>query len=301
MTTRSASPTDLPTALPTDSKMNDTAAVSAPTSPLHAHAAAGVAGEAVFVLRDVSFAIPERTLVSSLSLTLPARRVVGLIGHNGSGKSTLIKMLARQIEPTGGAIEFEGRPLDAWNLRDFARKVAYLPQYPPATAGVLVKELVAFGRYPWHGALGRASAEDRRKIAEAMALTDVARFADRHVDTLSGGERQRVWLAMLIAQNADYLLLDEPISALDVAHQVEVLSLVHRLSQERGLGIIVVLHDVNMAARYCDDIVALQGGKLIARGTPDDIMTPARLKSIYGIAMGVVPHPETGGPVSFVL
>ncbi|MEK6350592.1 MAG: ATP-binding cassette domain-containing protein [Burkholderia sp.] len=285
--------------------MTDTAAVSAPRPTVHAASPidtqAGPAGESVFVLREVSFAIPERTLVSKLSLTLPARRVVGLIGHNGSGKSTLIKMLARQQAPTGGAIEFEGKPLDAWGLRDFARKVAYLPQHPPATLGVLVRELVAYGRYPWHGALGRASAEDRAKIAEAMALTDVARFAERHVDTLSGGERQRVWLAMLIAQNADYLLLDEPISALDVAHQVEVLSLVHQLSQERGLGIIVVLHDVNMAARYCDDIVALQGGKLIERGSPEEIMTPAKLKSIYGIAMGVMPHPETGGPVSFVL
>lgn len=257
-------------------------------------------GDGIFVLRDVSFAIQQRQLVSSVSLTLPARQVVGLIGHNGSGKSTLIKMLARQQAPSDGIIEFEGQPLDAWGLRAFSRKVAYLPQYPPSAAGVLVKELVAFGRYPWHGALGRSGPEDRRKVAEAMALTDVTRFAERLVDTLSGGERQRVWLAMLIAQDADYLLLDEPISALDVAHQVEVLSLVRRLSHERGLGIVVVLHDVNMAASYCDEIVAMHGGKMVAQGAPADIMTAERLQSIYGIRMGVIAHPDTGVPMSFV-
>ncbi|MFT4065555.1 ATP-binding cassette domain-containing protein [Paraburkholderia sp.] len=262
--------------------------------------ASTIADDGIFVLRDVSFSIQQRLLVSSVSLTLPARRVVGLIGHNGSGKSTLIRMLARQQAPTGGVIEFEGRSLDDWSLRAFSRKVAYLPQYPPSAAGVLVKELVAFGRYPWHGALGRSGPEDRRKVAEAMALTDVTGFADRLVDTLSGGERQRVWLAMLIAQDADYLLLDEPISALDVAHQVEVLSLVRRLSHERGLGIVVVLHDVNMAASYCDGIVAMHGGEMVAQGTPAEIMTAERLQSIYGIRMGVIAHPDTGTPMSFV-
>ncbi|WP_120348442.1 ATP-binding cassette domain-containing protein [Paraburkholderia fungorum] len=254
----------------------------------------------IFELRDVSFALPERTLLRSLTLTLPARRVIGLIGHNGSGKSTLIKILARQQPASGGQILFEGKPLDQWPTRVFAQKLAYLPQHTPSAAGILVRELVAFGRYPWRGALGRFTEADRAKVDEAMALTDVTGFADRLVDTLSGGERQRVWLAMLIAQDADYLLLDEPISALDVAHQVEVLSLVQRLSTERGIGIIVVLHDVNMAARYCDEIVALHGGRLIAQGTPEEILTPAQLQAIYGISMGVMRHPDTGEPVSYV-
>jgi iron-chelate-transporting ATPase len=254
----------------------------------------------IFELRDVTFALPERALLRSLSLTLPARRVIGLIGHNGSGKSTLIKILARQQPASGGQILFEGKPLDQWPTRAFAQKLAYLPQHTPSAAGILVRELVAFGRYPWRGALGRFTDADRAKVEEAMALTDVTGFADRLVDTLSGGERQRVWLAMLIAQDADYLLLDEPISALDVAHQVEVLSLVQRLSTERGIGIIVVLHDVNMAARYCDEIVALHGGRLIAQGTPEQILTPAQLQAIYGISMGVMRHPDTGEPVSYV-
>ncbi len=261
------------------------------------HAAGAVS---MFALDAVSFAIPGRVLLEPLTLDLPARRVVGLIGHNGSGKSTLLKLLSRQQPATSGEIRFEGKALKDWGDRPFARKVAYLPQQTPPAAGMLVKELVALGRYPWHGALGRFGQVDRDKVAEAMALTDVELFADRLVDTLSGGERQRVWLAMLVAQDADCLLLDEPISALDVAHQMEVLSLVQRLSAERGLGVVVVLHDVNMAARFCDEIIALHGGRLIARGAPEVIMTAPELEAIYGIPMGVMPHPETGQPISFV-
>jgi iron-chelate-transporting ATPase len=264
-----------------------------PTS-LHAN------GAPLFELDGVSFTIPERTLLEPLTITVPAQRVVGLIGHNGSGKSTLIKLLARQQTASKGAISFEGRPLSEWGDRPFARKVAYLPQQTPPASGMLVRELVALGRYPWHGALGRFGPTDHEKVAEAMALTDIEPFADRLVDTLSGGERQRVWLAMLVAQDAKCLLLDEPISALDIAHQVEVLSLVRRLSKSRGLGVVVVLHDVNMAARFCDEILALHTGRLIARGSPAEIMTPDRLQAIYGVAMEVIGHPVTGQPLSFV-
>lgn len=258
------------------------------------------AGAPMFELEGASFSIPGRILLDLPSFPLFAHRVTGLIGHNGSGKSTLLKILARQQPLDAGRALFEGRPLGSWSHRTFARKVGYLPQYTPAASGLLVRELVALGRYPWHGALGRFGEADRRKVGEALDLTDTARFADRLVDTLSGGERQRVWLAMLIAQDAGCLLLDEPISALDVAHQVEVLSLVRRLSRERGIGVVMVLHDVNMAARFCDEIVALRGGRLIARGEPGAIMTPERLGAIYGLPMSVIPHPETGLPVSFV-
>lgn len=254
----------------------------------------------LFALDGVSYSIPERMLLEPLTLTLPARRVVGLIGHNGSGKSTLLKILARQQPASGGLVQFEDKPLGDWGDRPFARKVAYLPQQTPPAAGMLVRELVALGRYPWHGALGRFGQTDREKVAEAMALTDVEMFADRLVETLSGGERQRVWLAMLVAQDAECLLLDEPISALDVAHQIEVLALVRRLADERGLGVVVVLHDVNMAARFCDEIIALHSGRLIARGTPDEILTPEQLEDIYGVNMGVMPHPDTARPLAFV-
>jgi iron complex transport system ATP-binding protein len=253
----------------------------------------------LFQLDQVGFAVAGRALLEPLTLSLPARSVVGLIGHNGSGKSTLLKLLSRQQPSSSGTIHFEGRALRAWSDRDYARKVAYLPQQTPPAAGMLVKELVALGRYPWHGALGRFGDIDREKVASAMALTQIEPFADRLVDTLSGGERQRVWIAMLVAQDAECLLLDEPTSALDIAHQIEVLSLVRQLARERNLGVVVVLHDVNMAARFCDEIIALHSGKLIARGTPDKIMTPAKLETIYGIPMGVMPSPDHGHLISF--
>jgi ferric hydroxamate transport system ATP-binding protein len=257
-----------------------------------------VPDDPLFELERVSFSVPGRTLIEPLTLNLPHRRMVGLIGHNGSGKSTLLKLLARQQKALIGSIRFEGKALSEWGDREFARRVAYLPQQAPAASGMLVKELVALGRYPWHGALGRFGKVDSDKVDEAMVVTDVTGMADRLVDTLSGGERQRVWLAMLVAQETQCLLLDEPISALDIAHQVEVLTLIHRLSNEKGLGVVLVLHDVNMAARFCDEIVALHSGRMIARGLPASIMAPDALKRIYGIDMAVMMHPATGHPVA---
>jgi iron-chelate-transporting ATPase len=257
-------------------------------------------GAPLFELESVSFAVPERRVLEPLTITLSARRVIGLIGHNGSGKSTLVKLLARQQSASSGVIRFEGKALKDWGDRPFARKVAYLPQAIAPATGLLVRELVALGRYPWHGALGQFGETDREKVAAAMTLTDVEPLADRLVDVLSGGERQRAWLAMLVAQDPQCLLLDEPISALDIAHQVEVLSLVQRLSREAGLGVVVALHDVNMAARYCDEIIALHSGKLIARGTPAEIVTPKQLEAIYGVAMGVMRHPDLKHLISFV-
>ncbi|MCK0198633.1 ATP-binding cassette domain-containing protein [Ancylobacter sp. 6x-1] len=236
-------------------------------------------------------------LLHPLTLTLESGRFIGLIGHNGSGKSTLLKILARQQPASGGTVRFAGGPLDTWSDRGFARKLAYLPQATPPASGLLVRELVALGRYPWHGALGRFSDIDRRKVEEAIELTGIAPFADRFVDTLSGGERQRCWLAMLVAQDAECLLLDEPTSALDIAHQIEVLALVHRLSQQRRLSVVAVLHDINMAARFCDELLALKGGRLIARGTPSELVTPDRLEDIYGVRMEVLAR-AGGSPVA---
>jgi iron complex transport system ATP-binding protein len=255
----------------------------------------------LFSLKDVSFSVPGRILLHPLTTTFEPGKTIGLIGHNGSGKSTLLKLLARLQQPTSGEVSFEGKPVAEWGGREFARRLGYLPQYTPASSGMLVKELVALGRYPWHGALGSFSKIDQQKVDEAIELMDIGVFSNRLVDTLSGGERQRVWLAMLVAQDPECLLLDEPISALDMAHQLEVLSLVQNLSREKGLGIIVVLHDVNMAARFCDEIVALHSGKVIARGTPDDMMTADALQRIYGVRMDVVPHPVTGAPFAVPL
>ncbi|KMK10431.1 Fe3+-hydroxamate ABC transporter ATP-binding protein FhuC [Pluralibacter gergoviae] len=254
-----------------------------------------------FTLRDVTFRVPGRTLLHPLSIAFPAGKVTGLIGHNGSGKSTLLKMLGRHQPPSEGEILLDARPLASWSSKSFARKVAYLPQQLPPAEGMTVRELVAIGRYPWHGALGRFGALDREKVEEAIALVGLKPLAGRLVDSLSGGERQRAWIAMLVAQDSRCLLLDEPTSALDIAHQVDVLALVHRLSQQRGLTVIAVLHDINMAARYCDYLVALRGGKLIAQGEPAAIMRGETLEQIYGIPMGILPHPAGAAPVSFVL
>ncbi len=255
--------------------------------------------ETLFSLEEAGFRVEQRWLLHPLSLTLAPGRIIGLIGHNGSGKSTLLKLLARQLAPSQGRIRFGGRPLSEWGGRELARRIAYLPQSTAAAPGLLVRELVALGRYPWHGALGRFGAGDRARVAAAMAATEVEGFADRQVDTLSGGERQRAWLAMLVAQDARCLLLDEPISALDIAHQVEVLALVQRLSRERRIGTILVLHDVNMAARYCDEIVALHSGRLIARGEAAAMMRADTLQSIYGLPFTMLPNPAAGPPLAF--
>ena len=253
-----------------------------------------------FSLNQVSFRVPGRTLLHPLSLSFPTGKVTGLIGHNGSGKSTLLKMLGRHQPPSEGDILLGAQPLENWSSKAFAREVAYLPQQLPAAEGMTVRELVAIGRYPWHGALGRFGVKDRERVDEAIGLVGLKPLAHRLVDSLSGGERQRAWIAMLVAQDSRCLLLDEPTSALDIAHQVEVLALIHRLSQQRGLTVIAVLHDINMAARYCDHLVALRGGEMIAEGRPEALMTSENLELIYGIPMGILPHPAGLAPVSFV-
>jgi len=258
------------------------------------------AEEATFTLKNASFEVPGRTLLQPLSLTFPPGKVTGLIGHNGSGKSTLLKMLGRHHAASSGEVLLNQQPVGRWNSKAFARQVAYLPQQLPAAEGMTVRELVAIGRYPWHGALGRFGQEDCDRVEDAIALVGLNAFAGRLVDSLSGGERQRAWLAMMVAQNSRCLLLDEPTSALDIAHQVEVLALIKALSQQRGLTVIAVLHDINMAARYCDHLVALRQGAMIAEGDAEAIMQAEVLGAIYGIPMGILPHPQGGAPVSFV-
>jgi len=255
----------------------------------------------LFALKGLGFAAGARQIVHPLSLTLSAGRVCGLVGPNGSGKSTLVKMLARQQVPSAGTLMLAGRMVEAFADRDFARRVAYMPQFTPPAEGMTVRELVALGRFPWHGAFGRFRDEDAAKVDAALADTDLTALAERMVDSLSGGERQRAWLAMMVAQDTEVLLLDEPTSALDIAHQVETLALIRRLSDERGVGVVIVIHDINLAARFCDEIVALREGRVVAQGGPDTILQGETLRGIYGIAMGVVPTPSNGPAISYVL
>ncbi|XQU09333.1 ATP-binding cassette domain-containing protein [Halomonas sp. LY9] len=246
----------------------------------------------MFNVQGATFAINGKLLLQPIHHTFEEGKVYGLIGHNGSGKSTLIKLLAQQQPVSDGEIHFDQRPLPAWGNREFARQVAYLPQHLPSAENLTGRELVAFGRYPWHGLLGRHNQTDKDAIERAIALTHTEAFADRLVDTLSGGERQRVWLAMLIAQGSRFLLLDEPLAALDIAHQMEVLALIRKLCDELNLGVIIVLHDINMASRYCDELMALHSGRLLAHGTPDALMQSTTLEAIYGLPMQVMKHPN---------
>ncbi|MBD9528826.1 ABC transporter ATP-binding protein [Paracoccus sp. PAR01] len=251
----------------------------------------------LFTISGLCVDVPGRRLLDRLDLNLPRGQVVALIGHNGSGKSTLLKVLARQVQASGGQVGFLGRALTDWLPRDYARALAFMPQTTPPAEGMTVRELVALGRYPWHGALGRFGAADHAAVAAALEECAITPLADRLVDTLSGGERQRAWLAMMVAQEAGALLLDEPISALDIAHQVEVLSLVRRMCHEQDRSAVVVLHEVNMAARFCDHVVALKAGRIAMQGTPRELMTPEALQRIYGLPMQVLLR-EDGGRVA---
>lgn len=254
----------------------------------------------MFEMKSASFTVNDRTLLHPTDLRFEQGQVYGLIGHNGSGKSTLLKLLARQQPLSDGEILFDGKPLSDWGNREFARQVAYLPQHLPSAENLLGRELVEMGRYPWRGLLGRMGAEDHRQVDRAIALTHTERFADRLVDTLSGGERGRVWLAMLLAQESRFILLDEPLAALDVAHQVEVLTLVKQLSRQLNLGVIIVIHDINMASRFCDWLVALHSGRLLTHGEPEGIMTCETLRAIYGIPMEVIRYPAHAHPIAIV-
>lgn len=254
---------------------------------------------AFFEVSNLDVRIGEVPILHRLSLAFREGQVTALLGHNGSGKSTLLRVLARQHRPHSGTVTLKGQPLHRLGSREFARIVGYLPQHPPGTDGLTVRELVALGRYPWRGPLGRHTREDQLLIDQALADTGLSGFRHRCVDTLSGGERQRAWIAMLLAQQTRCLLLDEPISALDVKHQAETLRLVHRLAAQRELTVIAVLHDVDLAARFCDRLVALKGGRLIAEGPPHAIMDATTLETIYDVPMGVTER-APGQWVSYV-
>ena len=254
---------------------------------------------AFFDVRDLAVHIGSTAILHNINLAFNEGQVTALLGHNGSGKSTLLKTLARQIPASAGDVRLEGNAAKSLGARAFARIVGYLPQHPPGTDGLTVRELIALGRYPWRGPLGRYSDADYALIDQAIADTDLKPFEHRSVDTLSGGERQRAWIAMLLAQQTRCLLLDEPISALDVKHQVETLRLVQRLASQRELTVIVVLHDVDLASRFCDRLVALKSGQVVADDTPAEIMDSQILESIYSVPMGVMER-APGQWVSYV-
>ncbi len=255
----------------------------------------------LFTLNGVTLTVPGRRLIDGLTLEIAEGAVTALVGRNGSSKSTLLKLIAGQLRPDSGTITHAGRPLADWTPRELARSIAYLPQVTPPAEGMRLAELVALGRYPWRGALGRFRPEDHAAVDGALDRCGLRPFADRLVDTLSGGERQRGWIAMMLAQGARTLLLDEPTSALDVAHQVEVLGLVQQMCRQTGLSAVIVLHDVNMAARFCDRVVALDNGRLVLQGPMAALMTPEALARVYGLPMQVAAQGGKAGTRLYAL
>lgn len=237
-----------------------------------------------------------RTAVDGVDLVIAAGACVVLAGPNGSGKSTLLRGLARLLKPAAGVVLLDGRDLARWPPRALARRLAVLPQSPESPGDLTVEQLVSLGRHPHQRLLGLASAADRAAVRSALAQTDLIGLADRRLTSLSGGERQRVWIALSIAQEPDLLLLDEPTTYLDLAHGLAVLELVQRLNRERGLTVVMSLHDLSQAARFADRVVMLRDGRIVADGAPAGVLTPATIGAVFDVEAEVVTTSE-GLPV----
>ncbi|MGP5516237.1 ABC transporter ATP-binding protein [Psychrobacter alimentarius] len=238
------------------------------------------------------------TLLDNISCELNSNELIALVGHNGSGKSTLIKALAGEMSVNGGSISLDERHIADYSNKELAQQMAYLPQQLPDAAGFTVRELVMLGRYPHQKWLQKPSQVDKDKVEQAMRTTQVEAFAERTTTTLSGGERARVWLAMCLAQDTRYLLLDEPLAALDMHYQLEVIQLIRRLVDEQGLSVIIIVHDINLAAQYADRVIALKNGRICHNGTIKSTMQPDILRSIFNVDMQLLSHPITGHPVA---
>ncbi|GGH34851.1 ABC transporter ATP-binding protein [Microbacterium album] len=247
--------------------------------------------------RGLAGGYPGRRVIDGLDLDIAPGRITAIIGANASGKSTLLAHLARLQQPAEGAVLLDGEDLRAVPRRQLARVLGILPQQPIAPEGLTVAELVGRGRHPHRGPLGRWSVRDASAVDDAMAATGVAELADRPIGELSGGQRQRVWIAMALAQDPRVLLLDEPTSFLDLAHQLEVLDLLRRLNRERGTTIVVVLHELGLAARYADDLVVMKDGGIVAHGAPGDVLTAPTIADAFGLEALVIPDPLTGTPL----
>ncbi|TGY37617.1 ABC transporter ATP-binding protein [Microbacterium laevaniformans] len=247
--------------------------------------------------RALAAGYPGRRVIDGLDLEIAPGRVTMIIGANASGKSTLLGTLARLHAPLAGRVEIDGADVRGIPRRTLAQTVGLLPQHPTAPDGVTVAELVGRGRHPHRGLLQRWSAQDTARVDEAMAWTGITELAERPVGDLSGGQRQRVWIAMALAQDPRILLLDEPTTFLDLSHQLEVLDLLRELNRERGTTVVAVLHDLNLAARYADDLVVMHAGAIIAHGAPAEVMTAETIRRAFGLSALVIPDPLTGTPI----
>lgn len=245
----------------------------------------------------LTLAYDRRTVAEDLTVAVPDGSFTVIIGPNACGKSTLLRALARLLRPARGTVLLDGADIHRRPARQVARTLGLLPQSATAPDGLTVAELVSRGRYPHHGLLRQWSREDERVVDRAMADTGVAELADRPVDELSGGQRQRVWIAMALAQQTPLLLLDEPTTYLDIAHQVEILDLCARLHEEQGRTLVAVLHDLHQAARYATHLVAMRDGRVVAAGDPRRIVTTDLVEEVFGLTCRIIEDPETGTPL----
>ncbi|WP_129358891.1 MULTISPECIES: ABC transporter ATP-binding protein [Micrococcaceae] len=237
-----------------------------------------------------------RNIVENLDFQVPAGQVTAIIGPNGCGKSTLLRGFSRLLKPAGGRVHLDSKDLSKYGSRDFARRVGLLPQHPVAPDGITVADLVSRGRYPYQGMFSKASREDDAAVAWALEATHTDQLAEIPVAELSGGQRQRVWIAMALAQETDVLLLDEPTTYLDLAHQVDLVDLVVDLNRARGTTMVLVLHELNLAARCADHLVAMKNGEIKMSGRPAEVLTRENLADVFGLDAVVSPD-EGGSPV----
>jgi iron complex transport system ATP-binding protein len=260
-----------------------------------------VTAEHTLTVENLTLGYGDRTVVEGLDLVVPPGRITAIVGANACGKSTLLRSMSRLLAPRAGTVLLDGKAVHRMPAKQLARTLGLLPQSPIAPEGITVADLVGRGRHPHQGILSRWNAHDDEAVATALDATDTAALADRAVDELSGGQRQRVWIAMALAQETDLLLLDEPTTFLDVSHQVEVLDLLVDLNRSRGTTVVMVLHDLNLAARYADHLVALAGGAVHASGTPVEVLTEDTVRAVFGLDSRIITDPTSGTPLMLPL
>ncbi|GCE49653.1 iron complex transport system ATP-binding protein [Thermosporothrix hazakensis] len=247
--------------------------------------------------KDITVAFDKVRVLEDLNVEIPTGKITALVGGNGSGKTTLLRVLSRLLKPTGGTAYLDGNAIAHLPPREIARRLGILPQSPVAPEGMTVRELVAQGRYPYQTWYRQWSEEDEEMVQKALETTHLTELAERQVEHLSGGQRQRVWIAMALAQNTPILLLDEPTTYLDLAHQVEILDLLDELNAREGRTIVMVLHDLNQACRYAHHIVVLQKGTIVASGDPCEVITEELVRGAFGIECRLIADPLTGTPL----
>ncbi|MBW4537473.1 MAG: ABC transporter ATP-binding protein [Pleurocapsa minor HA4230-MV1] len=251
--------------------------------------------------QQLTLAYDGAPIIRNLSLVIPPQQITVLVGANGCGKSTLLRGLAKLLKPKSGIVYLDGKNISQLKATTVAKKLGMLTQSPVAPEGLTVRDLVAMGRYPHQSWLQQWSTEDEKKVAEALKITTIDELADRSLDSLSGGQRQRAWIAMVLAQDTDILLLDEPTTFLDLAHQVELLDLLDELQESQGKTIVMILHDLNLSCRYADYLVAIQQGKVYATGTPEQVMTEEMVREVFNLECRIIPDPLADTPMCIPL